>query len=174
MTSQGNTGVKRWMLGSVAQKIARYSAVPVLVLHEKGPVPAGPHLDTRPLRVLVPLDGSTLAKSAIEPAAQLAAAIAAPGQGSLHFMQVIKPPTTAELRAERKVLRPYQHRRLSPVSYNCRNRPSDHQQGNTHVGVQSIGLLHVYYPADNHLQGSTCRGYRRCAHLFGLLLFFGQ
>ena len=99
MTSQGNTGVKRWMLGSVAQKIARYSAVPVLVLHEKGPVPAGPHLDTRPLRVLVPLDGSTLAKSAIEPAAQLVAAIVAPGQGSLHLVQVVKPPTTAELRA---------------------------------------------------------------------------
>jgi nucleotide-binding universal stress UspA family protein len=99
MTSQGKTGMKRWMLGSVAQKIARCSAIPVLVLHEKGPVPVGPHLDTRPFRALVPLDGSTLAKAAIEPAAQLVAAIAPPGQGSLHFMQVVKPLTTAELRA---------------------------------------------------------------------------
>jgi len=98
MTSQGRTGMKRWMLGSVAQKIARYSAVPVLVFHEKGPLPTGPHLDTRPLRALVPLDGSPLAKAALEPAAQLVSAIAAPGEGSLHFMRVIKPPTTQELR----------------------------------------------------------------------------
>ena len=97
MTSQGNTGMKRWMLGSMAQKIACNSAMPVLVLHEKGPIPVGPHRDTRPLRVLVPLDGSTLAKAAIEPAVQLLAAIAPPGQGSLHLMQVVKPPTTAEL-----------------------------------------------------------------------------
>jgi len=99
MTSHGNTGVKRWMLGSVAQKIARYSAMPVLVLHEKGPLPMGPHLGTRLLRALVPLDGSTLAKAAIEPAAQLVAAISPPGQGTLHLMQVVKPPATAELRA---------------------------------------------------------------------------
>jgi nucleotide-binding universal stress UspA family protein len=99
MTSQGNTGLKRWMLGSVALKIARYSAMPVLVLHEKGPLPVGPRLDTRPLRALVPLDGSTLARAAIEPAAQLVAAIAAPGEGSIHLLRVVKPPTTAELRA---------------------------------------------------------------------------
>src|SRR5712691_7007273 len=99
ITSQGKTGMKRWMLGSVAQKIARYSTMPVLVLHEKGPLPVGPYLDNRPLRALVPLDGSALAKTAIEPAAQLVAAIASPTQGSLHLMRVVKPPTTAELRA---------------------------------------------------------------------------
>jgi nucleotide-binding universal stress UspA family protein len=56
-------------------------------------------LDTRPLRALVPLDGSTLAKAALEPAAQLVAGIAAPGEGSLHLMRVVKPLTTAELQA---------------------------------------------------------------------------
>ncbi len=99
MTSQGKTGMKRWMLGSVAQKIARHSSMPVLVLHEKGPLPVSPHLDNRPLCALVPLDGSTLAKTALEPAAQLLAAIAAPAQGSLHLIRVVKPPTAEELRA---------------------------------------------------------------------------
>jgi nucleotide-binding universal stress UspA family protein len=99
MTSQGKTGMKRWMLGSVAQKIARYSSMPVLVLHEKGPPPVGPHLDNHPLRALVPLDGSVLAKTALEPAAQLVAAIAGPAQSSLHFVRVVKPPTAEELRA---------------------------------------------------------------------------
>ncbi len=98
MTSQGNTGMKRWMLGSVAQKIARYCAMPVLVLHEKGPLPLGPYLDARPLRALVPLDGSPLARAAIEPAAQLVSTIATPGESALYLMRVIKPPTTQELR----------------------------------------------------------------------------
>ena len=49
--------------------------------------------------MLVPLDGSTLAKAAIEPAAQLVVALAAPGEGSLHLMRVVKPPISQELRA---------------------------------------------------------------------------
>src|SRR5947209_15777987 len=34
MCSHGRTDLKRWALGSVAQKLARHSAVPVLVLRE--------------------------------------------------------------------------------------------------------------------------------------------
>ncbi len=99
MTSQGKTGMKRWVLGSVAQKIARHSSMPVLVLHESGPLPVGPHRDGRPFRALVPLDGSVLAKIALEPAALLVAALAAPEQGALHLMRVVKSPTPEELRA---------------------------------------------------------------------------
>src|SRR5579885_3534581 len=80
MCSHGYTGVTRWIMGSVAEKIARHSAVPVLILREGGP-----------LRVLVPLDGSTRAKAAIEPAATLANTLAAPDQGMLHLMRVVKP-----------------------------------------------------------------------------------
>lgn len=96
MTSQGKTGLKRWVLGSVAQKIARHASMPVLVLHEGGPIPAGPHPDMHPVRALVPLDGSALARVAIEPAAHLVAALAAPGQGGLHFLRVVKPPVIEE------------------------------------------------------------------------------
>jgi nucleotide-binding universal stress UspA family protein len=99
MTSQGKTGMKRWMLGSVAQKIARHCPMPVLVLHESGPLPVGQHRDGRPLRALVPLDGSVLAKAALEPAAQLVAALSAPEQGALHLMRVVKPPAPEELKA---------------------------------------------------------------------------
>lgn len=99
MTSQGKTGMKRWVLGSVAQKIARHSPMPVLVLHESGPLPVALHRDGRPFRALVPLDGSVLAKIALEPAALLVAALAAPEQGALHLMRVVKPPTPEELRA---------------------------------------------------------------------------
>ena len=92
LCSHGYTGMTRWALGSVAEKVARYALVPVLVLREAGPVPAGPHPDlTRPLRVLVPLDGSVLAKAALEPATSLIAALSAPAQGTLHLVRVVKP-----------------------------------------------------------------------------------
>lgn len=100
MTSHGRTGMKRWVLGSVAQKLARYSSIPVFVLHAEGPFPAGPHPDAQPIRALVTLDGSFLAKAALEPAAQLLAALAAPAQGALHLMRVVKPPTLEDERLE--------------------------------------------------------------------------
>src|SRR5579859_1902201 len=55
LCSHGRTGMTRWALGSVAEKVARQSPVPVFVLREGGPVLADPSPDaTRPLRVLVP------------------------------------------------------------------------------------------------------------------------
>ena len=45
MCSHGDTGLKRWMLGSVAQKVARHSPVPVLVLHQEGIIPFSAYPD---------------------------------------------------------------------------------------------------------------------------------
>jgi nucleotide-binding universal stress UspA family protein len=45
----------------------------------------------RPLRALVPQDGSTLAVSVLEPAASLIAALAAPATGTLHLVWVVNP-----------------------------------------------------------------------------------
>lgn len=93
MCSHGYSGLKRWVLGSVAQKIARHAPMPVLVLHQHTTT-IGPHPSLeRPLRVLVPLDGSALAEVALQPAAQLAAALAAPGQGAIHLVRVVKRDT---------------------------------------------------------------------------------
>jgi len=76
LCSHGYTGMTRWALGSVAEKVARSAPIPVLVL-----------------RVLVTLDGSVLAKAALEPAASLIAALATPAQGTLHLVRVVKPVT---------------------------------------------------------------------------------
>jgi nucleotide-binding universal stress UspA family protein len=92
MTSQGKTGMKRWVLGSVSQKVARHSPIPVLLLHESGLIPPEARPDGEPLRALVTLDGSVLAKAALEPAAQLVAALSAPEHGALHLLRVVKPP----------------------------------------------------------------------------------
>ena len=96
MVSHGHTGFKRWALGSVAQKVARTSPMPVLVLREGGSGPSSAYPDrTRPLRAIaatVALDGSPLAEAAIFPAANLVAALAAPAQGSLHLTQIVQLP----------------------------------------------------------------------------------
>ncbi len=70
MCSHGYTGMKRWVLGSVAEKVTHHAPVPVLVLREGGPVLVGtpPHAEG-PVRALVPLDGSVQAKAALIPAA---------------------------------------------------------------------------------------------------------
>ncbi|HZS79754.1 MAG TPA: universal stress protein [Ktedonobacteraceae bacterium] len=100
MTSHGRTGLKRWVLGSVAQKIARTSPVPVLVLRENGIMPVTSAAGSRALRALVTLDGSVIAKAALEPAAYLVSALSAPGKGELHLLRVVKPPTHLSLPAD--------------------------------------------------------------------------
>ena len=100
MCSHGETGFKRWVLGSVAHEAVRHSPVPVLVLHEQGkmlPVPDVAH----PLRVLVPLDGSALAETALKPAAQLLAALAAPAQSEVHLLRVVDlPPAYGHMKSQ--------------------------------------------------------------------------
>jgi len=89
MCSHGYTGYKRWVLGSVADKVTRHSPIPVLVLREGGPVPTtAVH---QPVRALVPLDGSTLSETVLEPVAYLAAALAqsTSQQGALHLLRVV-------------------------------------------------------------------------------------
>src|SRR5258708_38220863 len=43
--------------------------------------------------MLVPLDGSGLAEAALQPALQLLTALAAPGQGEMHLVQVVDLPS---------------------------------------------------------------------------------
>jgi nucleotide-binding universal stress UspA family protein len=95
--SHGRTDTKRWAMGSVAQKIASHSSIPVLILRGDGKVPFGPYPDpTRPLRAyrsLVALDGSQLALLALEPTAYLIAALAKPARGTLHMTHVVPLPS---------------------------------------------------------------------------------
>ncbi len=91
MCSHGDTGFKRWILGSVAQKIARHSTIPVLILHEHAGVPSALHpAGKRPVQIMVSLDGSPLAENVLLPAAYLSAALSAPSHGALHLVQVLR------------------------------------------------------------------------------------
>ncbi len=92
LCSHGSTGRKRWGISGVAEHVARHAPVPVLILREGGPLPAEPRpYAARPLRALVALDGSVRAEAALEPAASLIAALAAPAPGALRLARVVKP-----------------------------------------------------------------------------------
>ncbi|HSH01938.1 MAG TPA: universal stress protein [Anaerolineae bacterium] len=67
MSTHGYSGMTRWILGSVTEKVLRVASCPVLVLRDDRPI----------RRILVPLDGSNLAEYALEPAFELAQALGA-------------------------------------------------------------------------------------------------
>lgn len=90
MCSHGNTGVRRWGIGSVSQKVARCSPLPVLILREGAGVPTNLHPGgIRSVRVQVALDGSPLAEATLLPAAQLSAALSTPAPGALHLVHIL-------------------------------------------------------------------------------------
>jgi nucleotide-binding universal stress UspA family protein len=80
MTTHGRTGMGRWAFGSVADRVVRGGEAPVLLLRSgtTSAEPAGFQ------RLLVPLDGSVLAETALPPALALARAFDA----ELHLARV--------------------------------------------------------------------------------------
>jgi nucleotide-binding universal stress UspA family protein len=96
MRSHGYTGAKRWMMGSVAQKVARHSPVPVLIVRDGGSIPSGPYPDRtrslRPVKALVALDGSARAEATLVPLAHLLGAFTAPARGIVHLIRAVPLP----------------------------------------------------------------------------------
>lgn len=90
LCSHGRTGLLRSLPGSVAQRVVYEASVPLLLLHQQGPLPIlNP---PRRLCALVPLDGSGAAEAALAPAVTLVGALAPLGQGILHLVQVVPFP----------------------------------------------------------------------------------
>ncbi|GJM41798.1 MAG: universal stress protein UspA [Ardenticatenaceae bacterium] len=72
MSSHGRSGMSRWVYGSVADKVLHKATCSLAIIH--------PQVKTEPFahkRILVPLDGSLQAESALGPALQLAHKVAA-------------------------------------------------------------------------------------------------
>lgn len=92
MCSHGAHPLFHWILKSIARNAVHHSPVPILVLRERGGLFLEPHQVHRP-RVLVTLDGSPLAETALQPALQLLIALASSGSGELHLTQAIDLPS---------------------------------------------------------------------------------
>jgi nucleotide-binding universal stress UspA family protein len=89
IASHGRTGPSRLVFGSVAEAVVAASPVPVLVQRAWQPLFGKPLLDDNP-QLIVPLDGSVFAESALEPAAKLAHDLA----GRLLLVSVATEPAT--------------------------------------------------------------------------------
>jgi nucleotide-binding universal stress UspA family protein len=96
MCSRGEHWIKRWVFGSVTQATFRHSHVPVLVLNERQRDLA---LDVRPLRILVPLDGSELSEAVLPSLFQLLSTVSPSLSHRIHLFQVISiPPASGRFR----------------------------------------------------------------------------
>lgn len=58
MASHGHTGIQRWALGSVTERVVRHTRKPVYIVRHTAPV----------RRMLIPLDGSAIAEAVLPPA----------------------------------------------------------------------------------------------------------
>jgi nucleotide-binding universal stress UspA family protein len=82
MTTHGRTGLSRLLVGSVADRVVRRAAAPVLLVRGEPQWPTG-----RTTEVLVPLDGSPLAE-AILPAVER---LAGPLDLAIHLFHAVEP-----------------------------------------------------------------------------------
>lgn len=86
MTSRGRGGLQRLWLGSVADAVIRGSWAPILLVRPQENPPPTPVLENLG-QILVPLDGSPLAKDILGPALALAAL----ARAELFLVQVVQP-----------------------------------------------------------------------------------
>jgi nucleotide-binding universal stress UspA family protein len=86
MASHGWSGLNRWAIGSVADKVVQTTTTPVLIVQS-----GGPHQPARLRRIMLPLDGSDLAEQALPLAIELAAS----AQAELILFHAVAPTVEA-------------------------------------------------------------------------------
>jgi nucleotide-binding universal stress UspA family protein len=97
LSSHGYTGMKRWILGSVAENIARHAPAPVFILREGELLRTHVRFDGMcAVRALVPLDTSGYSQDAISPTAALVAALSSPEHGQLQLTRIVVLPEGAQ------------------------------------------------------------------------------
>jgi nucleotide-binding universal stress UspA family protein len=84
MATHGRTGISRWALGSVANKIARASKCPVLLIRASSNVLESVHLD----KILVPLDGSKQSEAVLPYIENLASKL----KTKISLLNIVEPP----------------------------------------------------------------------------------
>lgn len=92
MATHGKSGVKRWWLGSVAEKVVSASTTPVMMVQASRPEKHDATSKKSIERILVPLDGSQLGQAALPYAEMLHSKTGA----GIFLLHVISPPGAVE------------------------------------------------------------------------------
>jgi nucleotide-binding universal stress UspA family protein len=108
MATRGQSGAGRWLRGGVAERVLRRVGVPVWLV---SPGCTAAWQSTRALRILVPLDGSSIAEAALSPARGLAALFAA----ELVLIRSVEPWTAFEQDQEHRHQDFYTRAELAPA-----------------------------------------------------------
>jgi len=93
MATHGRSGITRWWMGSVAEKVITEAIAPVLLVRSKRPAKTGTAGKLHFLhKILAPLDGSDIGEAALA----YAETLAIKSQASVDLLQIISPPGTVE------------------------------------------------------------------------------
>ncbi|MBM3166269.1 MAG: universal stress protein [Chloroflexi bacterium] len=93
MATHGRSGVTRWWIGSVAEKIVSQAITPVLLIPGKKQKAAKAKKEGASIsKILVPLDGSDTGQAALD----YVELVARETNASVHLIQVISPPGAME------------------------------------------------------------------------------
>lgn len=105
LSTHGRSGFKKWMLGSITQKLAFHSSLPVLVVSRDCSFSTCTWIETGGrVRVLVGLDGSQWAEISLRAAGTLASILSGPARGELHLLRVVSPLTPSETALYRRAV----------------------------------------------------------------------
>jgi nucleotide-binding universal stress UspA family protein len=139
MATHADGLVGRFFLGSVADEVVRNGSVPVLMITARC---QHPWPGDRQLRVLVPLDGSSLAERALMPAMQLVSTI----KGQLVLLTVLNDTrsTSSDSRAESATEQAAAQRQLDVVATRLQ---AAGLSVNTRVSVGAVGASIVHEAA---------------------------
>jgi nucleotide-binding universal stress UspA family protein len=92
LATRGRSGLATWTSWRAIAHTVRHATVPILVLGAESTILAEPQCDaTTPFRVLVPVDGSPAAETAVPPAVELATALAGARPVALSLALVLYP-----------------------------------------------------------------------------------
>jgi nucleotide-binding universal stress UspA family protein len=94
MATHGHSGLKRWWLGSVFEKVVSQSVVPVLGIHSRQAKEIDRDRVATFKRILVPLDGSDIGEAALHDAE----AVASKTGASMILLHIIPEPHLIEAR----------------------------------------------------------------------------
>jgi nucleotide-binding universal stress UspA family protein len=100
LCSHGYTGLKEWVMSSIAQKIVRASPIPILIQKDEHPLAFARDAKGQPVfRVCIALDGSPQAEAIIESALSIAVDCAPAHHGEVHLLRIVEPSNLVDEQA---------------------------------------------------------------------------
>lgn len=141
IASHGYTGMKRWFLGSVAEKVAQHSVAPVLILRDGTASNIWCREDAASnIRALVPLDTSPRSLDVLAPVAELVTALSDSHQGELHLAQMVVARERSSTSEQEKLLT-IAAQNLASITQNIRDGLVTRFCSDLHPALSSFVLL---------------------------------